>query len=509
MKKKILFMITSLLVSGSISAQSITNGGFDGSTGSIQNSGVASPWIKGCAYNTLSSSVANNPEITLSGGNKILELEGYYNPYQGGATLNLESVAQYVGTIPAGTYTVTFDARNYLQSTGNPGVRLAINLKNYSGCSWTTNHPNPQEIYKTISIPLVYSFNSYSVTFCVPSNLNNELSYLELGLMQQESTSTYCNGIIDIDNVTLTNTSEPYDLAYDYQIDCLTGQIQIMRTSPMNSNLSELFIVMENNPNDPNNLNGIGDTQYTSAWFTSTSLGWHTIPLALERGKNYYIKRGIWGDCMSWKELRKYNVELQPDVFNSTFNFSILCNGDNDAILSVTGADQQGKNPRHMFTLYEHFPGTNNPDQSIESIGFWLQPTTNPYQYQQGPFSFSHALNPAKHYYVKRGVWDACTPWAETRRYDIYGIPCPKKALSTTEQRMSDKINLYPNPAKEVLNIETNLEYDSFELFSISGKHVGTYTSSTISVENLESGYYLLKVMKDGKVSATERFIKE
>ena len=513
MKKKVLFMMTTLLISGSINAQTVTNGGFDGSTGYIGAPGVASPWFKGCAYNTSSNSGSNTPEVILDASNNVLQLKGAYNPYQGGATFNMESAEQWVGAIPAGTYTVTFDARNYLQTTGNPGIRLAVNLKNYTGCSWTTTHPNPQQLQEVISIPLVYNFNSYSATFCIPDNLNNELSYLEFGTIQQQSTSTYCNGIIDIDNVTLTNTSEPYDLAFDYQIDCLTGQIQVRPTSPMNPNLHDLFVVMENNPNDPNNLSDNGDTQHTTAWFnyTSNSQGWYTIPLAIDRNKNYYIKRGIWGDCMSWKELRKYNVELQPDNFNTNFSVSVFCNDANQPILSVTGANQQGKNPHHMFSLYEYFPGTNLQDQLLESVGWWQQSNASNYQYQQGPFTFSQVLDPSKHYYVKRGLWDACTPWAETRRYDIYAIPCPEFILSksVSDQETIEGISLYPNPANEVLNIETSLEYDSFELFSVGGKHIGTYSDHTISIEELESGYYLLKVLKDGNVRATERFIKQ
>lgn len=513
MKKKVLFMMA-FFATGVLNAQSVSNGEFNGNTGYVSAAGVASPWQKGCAYNTSSNSSSNNPEIILDGSNNVLELEGDYNAYQGAPSFDLESAEQWVGALPSGEYTITFNARNRLLTSGNPGIRLSVNLKNYSGCSWLTSNSNPQQINKVISISPNYIFNTYSVTFCIPSNLHNELSYLELGAIHQDETNVSCDGVIDIDNVTLTNTSEPYDLAFDYQIDCLTGQLQIKPNSPFNPNLHYVFIVMENNPNDPNNQNDTGDVQHSANWWNTppNSQGWYTVPTALEKNKNYYIKRGIWGDCMSWKEARKFNIELQPDQFNSSFSHSVFCNDDNNSILSVTGADQQGKNPHHMFTLYEYFPGTNTPDQSIETIGYWNQSNTNNYQYQQGAFTFSHVLDPLKYYYVKRGVWDACTPWTESRTYGIQGIACaskPRTFLSKSREVVSDEITLFPNPTKDILSIETSVDYDEFQIFSINGKLVGTYASSEIPVANLESGYYILKLIKDGNILNTERFVKQ
>ena len=616
--KKAIYLIASLLLSGTLTAQSVTNGGFNGSTGHIGSGGVASPWVKGCAYNTLSDDNNNNPEIILDGANNVLELEGYYNPYPGGASFDLESAAQSIGSMPAGRYTVTFDARNRLQSTGNPGLLLYVQLKNYTGCSWMTTHPNPQQLHEQLSIPLIYNFNTYTATFCIPQSLDNELSILEFSAAQQNSSSTYCNGVIDIDNVSIAYTPQQYDLAYDYQIDCLTGLLKVKPNSTLDPSLYDMFIVMENNSNDPNNQSDQGDTQHDAiAWwnYSVDNLGWYTVPLALVQGKNYYLKRGIWGDCLNWVELRKFNIELQPDQFDTSFDIDISCNSLLQPILSVTGANQQGKNPHHLFDLYKHFPGTNTPDQWVESIAWWQQSNANNYQYQEGPFSFNHELDPNSHYYVKRGVWDACTPWAETKRYDInpvicdpnevcdiyitpllppcfdgcgggkslsefqinpnstcysvidyvvfqtinnqpfgptftdvsapYVVPyctsgnyyvtatihylngttstasyfqpsCGKvigieifKSLINDEEVMTDEINLYPNPVNEELHIETNLDYDEILLYSIGGKLIGSYSDPLIQVSNLESGYYLLKFVKDGNVRTTERFVKQ
>jgi len=617
MRKNVLIAFSAAMLTGSLCAQSVTNGQFNGSTGFIQSSSAGSPWQKGCAYNSgVSNPAMNHPEVKQNGGNNYVELTGDYDAYAGNPYINMESIAQNVGPIPAGEYTVTFDARNYLQNTGNPGLQLMISLKNYTGCSWEpTAPPNTEELNEYVSIPLVYNFNSYSATFCVPQNLHNQLNILEFGVTHQFDNSISCDGVIDLDNISLNAVSYGYDLSYDYKIDCLTGLVKVKPTSTLDLNLHEMFILVENNPNDPNNQSDVGDVTHEEIYrwgYTIDAQGWYTFSVPLDQGKNYYVKRGIWGDCMSWVELRKFNLELTPEPLISTFDFEINCNELLQPILSVTGADQNGYNPHHMFTLYEYFPGTNTPDQTIEHIGWQQQNNSNGYFYDEGPFTFNTALDPNKHYYVKRGVWNACTSWKETRRYDIDPVACdpddvcdiyitplqspcfdacgsgkwlsefainpnsicynaidyvvfntvnnhpfgptftdyaapyvvpyctngnynvtatihyyngttstasyfhpvcfdPYSVKSAAEDKglSSEEITLYPNPANDILNIETDLAFDALQLYSMDGKFIATYTSNSVNVEKLAAGTYLLKIVKGESVLSTQRFIKE
>ncbi len=422
MKNKLFFTLASFMMASSINAQ-VVNGGFNGSTGIIEDVGVASPWMKGCSYNYAFSSSLNNPEVKQNNGDNYVELEGEYIAYQGNPYVKFESVAQDVGPLAAGRYTVTFDARSIPQTSGNPGILLNVKLKNFTGCSWDpTAPPNPEQLIETPSIPLVYNFNTYSVTFCIPDHLDGQLNILEFGTSQQHNTSISCDGIVDLDNISLTHTPYQFDISYAYKIDCLTGLVKVKPNSALDPNLYDMFILMENNPNDPNNQSDAGDIVHDEiAWwgYTIDAQGWYTFNTPLDPNKNYYIKRGIWGDCQNWSELRKFNVEMTADQFDPSFTFEINCNENLEPKLTVTGADQLGKNPHHMFILVEYFPGTNQQEQQIESFSWWQQSNASNYQYQQGPFTFNHTLDPNKHYYVKRGVWDACTPWQESRRYDI------------------------------------------------------------------------------------------
>jgi hypothetical protein len=426
MKKNALFILFYFLLSGTLNAQTVAGGDFTGPTGILGNT-LLSPWSKGCPYNPYTNSYYNNAEIISEGGNNMLELAGYYNANQSNPSYTYESASQVIGPMPSGNYTVTFDAKNKLINPGNPGLLFNVKVKNISGCIGHTTQQNPMELTELVTIPLGTSFNTYSVTFCIPPEHDNEFSILEFAPREQLNSAISCNGIINIDNVSMTYSTNDYDLEFDYQIDCLTGIVKVKPTTPLGPNQHDMFIIMENNPNDPNNLSDVGDSQHDAidSWnYIADSQGWYSFQLPLDQGQNYYLKHGIWSNCLSWVELREFNIELQANEFDTSFDIDISCNSLLQNILTVTGADQQGKNPHYVFQLYKHFPGTNTPDEWMESIYWGQQSNASNYQYQQGPFSFSEILDPSISYYVKRGVWDACTPWTESRRYDINPIEC-------------------------------------------------------------------------------------
>lgn len=72
-------------------------------------------------------------------------------------------------------------------------------------------------------------------------------------------------------------------------------------------------------------------------------------------------------------------------------------------------------------------------------------------------------------------------------------------------------ISLYPNPTKEVLNIETNsLTKLNYSVFNYLGQVVktGSIENNVLNVSNLNAGIYILEV-NDGQKSVTKKFIKE
>ncbi|MCF6169492.1 MAG: T9SS type A sorting domain-containing protein [Bacteroidales bacterium] len=89
--------------------------------------------------------------------------------------------------------------------------------------------------------------------------------------------------------------------------------------------------------------------------------------------------------------------------------------------------------------------------------------------------------------------------------------------VSVNEQRLDDNsIVIYPNPATDQLNVRFNNSIDegSWEVLNLQGQIIarGQFSAApnaslTIDLENMEAGYYLLKVSA-GNESQTHKFVK-
>lgn len=79
----------------------------------------------------------------------------------------------------------------------------------------------------------------------------------------------------------------------------------------------------------------------------------------------------------------------------------------------------------------------------------------------------------------------------------------------STENFESVKINIYPNPVKDFLNIQNNQKYD-FEIYNMLGKLVlkGDNIENQINVNTLTKGIYILRLKNDDKIF-NQKFIKE
>jgi hypothetical protein len=71
----------------------------------------------------------------------------------------------------------------------------------------------------------------------------------------------------------------------------------------------------------------------------------------------------------------------------------------------------------------------------------------------------------------------------------------------------SNKIKLYPNPANDILNIETSLEVQSVEIYTIQGQKVASSTEKQINVSHLASGIYLVKTQDSNNKISTDKII--
>lgn len=69
-------------------------------------------------------------------------------------------------------------------------------------------------------------------------------------------------------------------------------------------------------------------------------------------------------------------------------------------------------------------------------------------------------------------------------------------------------IQIYPNPVKEKLIINTNNKIESVEIYSQNGQLLKTVKSKEVNISNLSKGNYLVKIKTD-KEAITQKIIKE
>jgi len=71
------------------------------------------------------------------------------------------------------------------------------------------------------------------------------------------------------------------------------------------------------------------------------------------------------------------------------------------------------------------------------------------------------------------------------------------------------EVNLYPNPVRDVLNIETKAELKSVEIYNLQGQKVQTSNEKQTNVSDLASGIYMIKVQDENNGIATKKIVKQ
>jgi len=84
-------------------------------------------------------------------------------------------------------------------------------------------------------------------------------------------------------------------------------------------------------------------------------------------------------------------------------------------------------------------------------------------------------------------------------------------ALGTAEfENTTNTISLYPNPAHEVLNINSTNSITKIEVYDMQGRNVASNNNaSNVNVESLVKGVYIVKVMQENGSVVAKQFIKK
>lgn len=82
------------------------------------------------------------------------------------------------------------------------------------------------------------------------------------------------------------------------------------------------------------------------------------------------------------------------------------------------------------------------------------------------------------------------------------------KALGTEETSIA-KVSVYPNPTRDIVNINTTSKVSKVTIFGTDGKQLLEDSTSKVNVSKLPSGVYILKIhFADGK-SSTQKIVKQ
>ncbi|RRA96724.1 lamin tail domain-containing protein [Paenimyroides viscosum] len=112
---------------------------------------------------------------------------------------------------------------------------------------------------------------------------------------------------------------------------------------------------------------------------------------------------------------------------------------------------------------------------------------------------------------------DGCTDTNDNAADFTVAAPAPRNSQSpinicaaSVKENNIEGLNIFPNPADDVLNITSNSTADkNVQLFDLTGKKVLDVTTvSTVNVSSLKAGIYVAKINEAGKTATRKVIIK-
>lgn len=96
--------------------------------------------------------------------------------------------------------------------------------------------------------------------------------------------------------------------------------------------------------------------------------------------------------------------------------------------------------------------------------------------------------------------------WINKDSWASYSTNCSSTLSINQAQKLQARI--YPNPVKNILNVQTEANLQKVEIYSSNGQLIKTSFLKEINVSTLPKGNYIVKITTDKGVQ-TEKFIKE
>lgn len=312
---------------------------------------------------------------------------------------------------------------------------------------------------------------------------------------------------------------------------------------------------------------GAGAVEY---WFETIDSGWQTITANFGAGKGTYPKIVIFPDAGSGATgtylvddiefASQLLLNAEDGTTNKLTTMNVFANGpgqSNADLELVDNPDQSGVNTSEKCI---QFTRRTTGEDAMPWAGFYclvtdpdpdfttnkyvhvkvLKSNTSEVKFKIEGGTAGNSEIPSMNEYTTPGVWqDMVFDFSEkTGVYPIVALSPDVEDLVGSEDRiiyfddivvnnistpqilglkanfLASKISVYPNPAKEVLRVQTSESLSSATIYSLDGRKVSTINkldkgTTTINTSNLSKGVYLINFIATSGANLTQQFIKQ
>lgn len=515
------FKLTSLLVLfyGIMTGQCITNSGLDATciTNGGYNNNCVSGWTASHGTPTTAGTVGGNTWAWMwsYSKNNIPLGEGIVTNYnfQTGLTYQITFRVKATTNITNPNSTV-LNSRLYAR---------AVSGVSYNGSDNFPSNISSENIWNETVLNVGSNWRTITVNY-TPTTNNSQLWFYPL-MTANSATNGGAQIQMEVDDVVVNSpipvSNSP---AFTYTMSCASnGTISVTATAQNNSaGINHWWGLMETNAagvvTDAATIGQVGAIQSGN---TVTFTG-------LTASKNYYIKHGVYGNCVTWNELR---TALPKTVgwSNYTTNFNVAPSANLNGTVSVTV--QAHNNPVFVYHHWSIFYAPNGSTAGNTNV------PNNPDQCcNNATATFSNNLVVNEWYYIKHGIWNDCSGWGETRkafRVVIQGLtstgspnyaieemvvsPEDPNILNKSSKSSFEVSALSPNPASstDLVRFKTNAkEIESIQLIDfmnatekIKFNRVNDETIEFSLGSNHKSGIYVVKVIYKDQSVVTKKLV--
>ena len=173
----------------------------------------------------------------------------------------------------------------------------------------------------------------------------------------------------------------------------------------------------------------------------------------------------------------------------------------------ISGTNEVGQVLTVTYTYFDH-----NDDAEGESVYQWFRMISGDAPTPiSGANSLSYTITSTD---ADRYIFCEITPVAvggyilegETQTTDLIKIG----GVNGIESNVQNELRVFPNPTNKFINIETNEIIESITINDMSGRtlYTGIENTTTVDVQNIESGIYLLSIHTKNSGVVTKLFVK-